>query len=84
MQEARQINVDLNIDVGTEDTDLIEGVQAGMASQSFVRGPLGKNEICLRGFAERMRNLLPVSRDIEAPPPGQVVARNAELEKHLR
>ena len=84
MREARQLNVDLNIEVGTEDTDLIEGVQAGMASRSYVRGPLGKNEICLRAFAERMRNLLPVSRDIEAPPHGQVATRNAELATHRR
>jgi hypothetical protein len=52
-----------------------------MASRSYVRGPLGKNEICLRAFAERMRSLLPVSREIEAPPAGQVATRNSELEQ---
>lgn len=79
MAEAREINIRLNNQVGMEDTDLITRVQAGMASRSFVRGPLGKNEICLRAFAKRMRELLPVSRELHAPSPGTVAARNVEL-----
>ncbi len=58
---------------------LITRVQAGMASQSFVRGPLGKNEICLRAFAKRLRELLLVSRELHAPSPGTVAARNMEF-----
>lgn len=81
MREARDINIRLNEDVGTEDTDLIERVQAGMSSRSYVRGPLGKNELCLRGFAERLRVRLPVSRETDAPRLGQVAIRNAELSK---
>jgi phenylpropionate dioxygenase-like ring-hydroxylating dioxygenase large terminal subunit len=81
MIQAREINIRLNEDVGSEDTDLIERVQAGMASRSYVRGPLGKNEICLRAFAERMRSLLPVSLETEAPRPGQVAIRNSELKR---
>ena len=81
MIQAREINIRLNEDVGSEDTDLIERVQAGMASRSYVRGPLGKNEICLRAFAERMRSLLPVSLETQAPPAGQVAIRNSELKR---
>ena len=79
MAEAREINTRLNNQVGMEDTDLITRVQAGMASRSFVRGPLGKNEICLRAFAKRMGELLPVSRELHAPSPGTVAAHNLEL-----
>ena len=81
MIQAREINISLNEDVGSEDTELIERVQAGMASRSYDRGPLGKNEICLRAFAARMRSLLPVSLETQAPPAGQVAIRNAELNK---
>ena len=56
---------------------LITRVQAGMASQSFVRGPLGKNEICLRAFAQKLRELLPVSRELQSP--GTVAVRNLVL-----
>jgi phenylpropionate dioxygenase-like ring-hydroxylating dioxygenase large terminal subunit len=81
MIQAREINIRLNEDVGSEDTYLIERVQAGMASRSFDRGPLGRNEICLRAFAARMRSILPVSLQNEAPPAGQVAIRNAELQQ---
>ena len=82
MTEAREINIRLNEDVGTEDTNLIERVQAGMSSRSYRHGPLGKNEICLRASAERMRTLLPVSCEPEAPLTGLVAGRNAELLEH--
>ena len=79
MIETRDINIRLNEFVGNEDTDLIERVQAGMASRSYLKGPLGKNEICLRAFARRIRQLLPVSLESIAPPSGQVARRNTEL-----
>ncbi len=84
MTEAREINIRLNEGVGCEDTDLIERVQAGMTSRSYLQGPLGKNEICLRAFARRMRSLLPVSLDVHSPPTGQVASRNAELLERCR
>jgi phenylpropionate dioxygenase-like ring-hydroxylating dioxygenase large terminal subunit len=84
MIEARRINIRLNEFVGSEDTDLIERVQAGMGSRSYTRGPLGKNEICLRAFARRMRGLLPVCLDLQAPPSGRVADRNAELMESAR
>jgi phenylpropionate dioxygenase-like ring-hydroxylating dioxygenase large terminal subunit len=79
MIEARALNIRLNRFVGTEDTDLIERVQSGMASRSYVNGPLGNSEICLRAFARRMRELLPVSMERRAPAVGQVARRNDEL-----
>ena len=53
-----------------EDKALIERVQAGMASSSYTVGPLSENEVCLRRFARRMRNLIPESRFARNPAAG--------------
>ena len=76
---ARYLNHRINREVNIEDKDLIDRVQEGMGSRSYQRGPLGKHEVCLRGFAKRMRDVLPVSRLDEAPSAGTVNARNDEL-----
>ena len=41
---------------------LIERVQSGMRSSSYQVGPLAQSEVCLRSFAQRMRSLIPESR----------------------
>jgi phenylpropionate dioxygenase-like ring-hydroxylating dioxygenase large terminal subunit len=79
MRAARYLNVRVNRRVGLEDQDLIERVQAGMRSSSFTSGPFGRNEVCLRGLAARMRELIPVSRLERAPAAGTVAQTNAEL-----
>jgi hypothetical protein len=48
---------------------LISRVQAGMQSPSYVAGPLGTSEVCLRSFAQKLRRLVPEAR-LPAPPPG--------------
>jgi carnitine monooxygenase subunit len=45
-------------------------VQAGMASRSYSPGPLGHNEVGLRSFARRMRELIPESLLERAPSAG--------------
>jgi phenylpropionate dioxygenase-like ring-hydroxylating dioxygenase large terminal subunit len=67
MKLARYLNCRINRDVNREDKDLIERVQAGMASSSFSSGPLGKEEICLRDFAEKMRKTIPIARERQRP-----------------
>jgi len=67
MRLARYLNQRLNRDVNSEDRDLIERVQAGMGSSSFTRGPLGRNELCLRSFAQRMRATIPIAQEIARP-----------------
>jgi phenylpropionate dioxygenase-like ring-hydroxylating dioxygenase large terminal subunit len=79
MRAAQYLNVRVNRRVGLEDQDLIERVQDGMASSSFTTGPFGRNEVCLRGLAERMRTLIPVSRLERAPAPGTVARVDAEM-----
>ncbi|MEX0645113.1 MAG: SRPBCC family protein, partial [Parvularculaceae bacterium] len=67
MKAARYLNIRINRDVNREDKALIERVQAGMGSSSFKSGPLGKSEICLRHFAEQMRETIPIARKREKP-----------------
>jgi phenylpropionate dioxygenase-like ring-hydroxylating dioxygenase large terminal subunit len=70
MRAARYLNWRINRRVSAEDKALIERVQSGMHSRSYSPGPLGRNEVSLRSFARRMRELLPESRFERAPAPG--------------
>jgi phenylpropionate dioxygenase-like ring-hydroxylating dioxygenase large terminal subunit len=70
MRAARYLNWRINRQVNAEDTVLIERVQQGMASPNFEAGPLSETEVCLRGFAARLRNLIPEARLRQPPAPG--------------
>lgn len=70
MRAARYLNWRINRRVNEEDTDLIERVQAGMASPAYIAGPLGTSEVCLRSFAQKVRALIPAARSEQSPPPG--------------
>ena len=70
MRAARYLNWRINRRVSLEDKALIERVQAGMGSRSYTPGPLGHNEVSLRSFARRLRELIPESRLQTAPPSG--------------
>ncbi|HKD54431.1 MAG TPA: aromatic ring-hydroxylating dioxygenase subunit alpha [Steroidobacteraceae bacterium] len=70
MRAARYLNWRINRCVSREDKELIERVQAGMASSSYTSGPLADGEVCLRSFARRMRALIPESALSRPPPPG--------------
>lgn len=70
MRAARYLNWRINRSVSLEDKVLIERVQAGMCSRSYSPGPLGNNEVSLRSFARRMRELIPESRLARAPATG--------------
>jgi phenylpropionate dioxygenase-like ring-hydroxylating dioxygenase large terminal subunit len=76
MRAARYLNWRINRRVSLEDKALIERVQAGMASDAYTAGPLGESEVCLRGFARRMRALIPESRQPRAPGKGWSLTRH--------
>ena len=78
MRAARYLNQRLNRDVNTEDKGLIERVQDGMGTSCFSVGPLGKNEICLRAFAQRMRREIPISAEAVRPTAERLRAAWAE------
>lgn len=70
MRAARYLNWRINRQVNAEDTALIERVQQGMASPGFQVGPLSETEVCLRGFAAKVRALIPEARLAQPPAPG--------------
>ena len=70
MRAARYLNWRINRRVSLEDKALIERVQAGMGSRSYSPGPLGHNEVSLRSFARRMREMIPESGLEHSPGPG--------------
>lgn len=72
MKAVRYLNWRINRIVNREDKDLIERVQAGMASSSFAAGPLGRSEICLRDFAQQMRATIPLARRREKPDASEI------------
>ena len=76
MRAARYLNWRINRRVNDEDTALIARVQAGMASPSYVAGPLGTSEVCLRSFAQTLRRLIPEARLERAPAAGWSSVRN--------
>ena len=67
MKAARYLNWRINRRVNEEDSELIARVQDGMASPSYLAGPLGTSEVCLRSFAQKLRRLIPEAR-LERPP----------------
>ncbi|MEO5809319.1 MAG: aromatic ring-hydroxylating dioxygenase subunit alpha, partial [Sphingomicrobium sp.] len=70
MKAARYLNWRINRRVNAEDTKLIARVQEGMGSPSYVAGPLGTSEACLRSFAQKLRRSIPEARLERPPPPG--------------
>jgi phenylpropionate dioxygenase-like ring-hydroxylating dioxygenase large terminal subunit len=70
MRAVRYLNWRINRRVSEEDRVLIERVQQGMASRSYTVGPLGESEVSLRSFAQRMREIIPESRQNLAPGAG--------------
>ncbi len=66
MKAARYLNWRINRQVNAEDSILIERVQAGMASPSYLPGPLGESEVCLRNFARKLRAIMPEAREMRS------------------
>ncbi|MGQ0558523.1 MAG: aromatic ring-hydroxylating oxygenase subunit alpha [Sphingosinicella sp.] len=67
MKAARYLNWRINRRVNAEDSALIRRVQQGMGSRFYRPGPLGTSEVCLRGFAARLRRLIPEAK-LDSPP----------------
>jgi phenylpropionate dioxygenase-like ring-hydroxylating dioxygenase large terminal subunit len=70
MRAVRYLNWRINRKVNAEDTELITRVQLGMQSPTYVAGPLGASEVCLRSFSRKLRRMIPEARLESAPPPG--------------
>ena len=70
MRAVRYLNWRINRKVNAEDTELITRVQLGMQSPTYVAGPLGTSEVCLRSFSRKLRRMIPEARLEQAPPTG--------------
>ena len=68
MKAVRYLNWRINRRVNAEDTELITRVQLGMQTSSYVAGPLGTSEVCLRSFSKKLRRMIPEAR-LDSPPP---------------
>jgi carnitine monooxygenase subunit len=77
MRAVRYLNWRINRKVNAEDTELITRVQRGMQSPTYVPGPLGTSEVCLRSFATKLRQMIPEARLGQAPPAGWSRRANA-------
>ena len=59
---AQKLNIRLNSLVHKEDVDLVENVQAGMATKGYVPGPLSRREDAVAWFARKIRADLETER----------------------
>ena len=79
MQRARELNRDINMDVGDEDIRLIEWAAAGMRSSAFDGVLLSDFELGVASFQNRLREILPVVALPQAPEAGSLAALNERM-----
>jgi len=79
MQKARELNRDINMDVGDEDIQLIEWAAAGMRSSNFEGVVLSDLEIGVASFQNQLREVLPVVRLEQQPAAGRLSQVNEDL-----
>ena len=79
MQKARELNRDINMDVGDEDIQLIEWAAAGMRSSAFDGVILSDLELGVGSFQNQLRELLPVVSLEQAPEAGSLKEVNERL-----
>jgi Rieske 2Fe-2S family protein len=58
MRAVQRLNHRLNAEVADEDADLVARVQAGMATNGWMPGPLGEREAAVAWFAGHVRRAL--------------------------
>ncbi len=84
MRAARYLNIRINRQVGLEDVELVEGVQAGLGSRSYAIGRLSRKEARVRQFHDLIRQRIPVAACVEAPEAGTVAVRNRQMAVRTR
>ena len=79
MLRARELNREINMDVGDEDINLVKWAAAGMRSSAFDGVMLGDAELGIGAFQNQLREVLPVVALHEAPADGEMEAVNEAL-----
>lgn len=84
MQRARELNRDINMDVGDEDIKLIEWAAAGMRSSAFDGVILSDLELGLASFQNQLREVLPVVTLDQEPEAGSLQQVNERMRAQAR
>ena len=79
MQRARQLNQEINMEVGQEDFQLIEWVAEGMRSKAFDGLMLSDREVGVAAFHNKLREVLPILSLDQAPEAGSLAELNAQM-----
>jgi len=79
MQKARELNRDINRDVGNEDIRLIEWAAEGMRSSAFDGVLLSDLELGIGSFQNQLREVLPVVTLDQEPEAGSLQEVNERL-----
>ena len=79
MQKARELNRDINMDVGDEDIQLIQWAAEGMRSSAFDGAILSDLELGVGSFQNQLRKILPVVSLEQAPAEGSLKQVNEQL-----
>ncbi len=79
MQRARQLNRDINTDVGDEDVQLVKWAAEGMRSSAYDGQLLSDLELGIGAFQNRLREVLPVVTLDHEPEAGSLSEVNRQL-----
>ncbi len=79
MRAARYLNRRIGRNIIKEDLEFCTWTDAGVRSSSYQGGVLSGQECGVRRFHERIRQLIPVAGQPDAPPTGRVAAVNEKV-----
>jgi phenylpropionate dioxygenase-like ring-hydroxylating dioxygenase large terminal subunit/AcrR family transcriptional regulator len=79
MSAARYLSEKIDRRRREETLELCQSVDAGLRSTSYRGGPLSELEVRVRGFRDRLRELIPVAGRTDAPTPGFVAEVNERM-----
>ena len=81
MRAARFLNRRIGRNIIKEDHEFCGWTDAGIRSSSYHGGVLSGQESGVRKFHERVRKLIPVAGQMDAPPTGRVAAVNEKVQR---
>jgi len=82
MRAARYLNRRIGRNIIKEDLEFCSWTDAGIRSSSYQGGVLSGHESGVGRFHERIRKLIPVARQQDAPPSGRVSAMNDTVRRN--
>jgi phenylpropionate dioxygenase-like ring-hydroxylating dioxygenase large terminal subunit len=80
-KELQAIDLAILDEVNQQDKVLCERIQRGVKTHGYRPGPLSLEESSIQAFHDRVRESLPVTRQAQAPPRGQLVNYNQRAQR---